>query len=217
MSRYKLRDDGYPFRKIMDGKKWVGRVDENADGSFIGRVRGFSASGSSWEDAYNAVVAAVGGIAVSELTDALISNNKSQRHSQTILNWLINNAEANGGRLCFSNDELARIIGWPPEAGQAVGQLVSRLDLCCYRADLPSVGCAAEETFASAWEPKANDNFVFPKEIMVRRAKTHRWTGADFEKIGRESRALKVGARKAWDDEFATNAARIRNWAHAAI
>jgi hypothetical protein len=45
--------------------------------------------------------------------------------------------------------------------------------------------------------------------------KAHRWTEADFEKIGRESRALKVGARKAWDDEFASNAARIKKWAYA--
>jgi hypothetical protein len=34
MSRYKLRDGGYPFRKIMDGKNCIGRVDENSDGSF---------------------------------------------------------------------------------------------------------------------------------------------------------------------------------------
>jgi hypothetical protein len=87
----------------MDGKNCIGRVDENSDGSFTGRIRGFSASGSSWEDAFNAVVAAVEGIAVSELTDALISIKKSQQHTQTILNWLINNAEANDGQLCFTN------------------------------------------------------------------------------------------------------------------
>jgi hypothetical protein len=216
MSRYKLRDGGYPFRKIMDGKNCIGRVDENSDGSFTGRIRGFSASGSSWEDAFNAVVAAVEGIAVSELTDALISIKKSQQHTQTILNWLINNAEANDGQLCFTNTDLAHVIGWP-QANPALGQLISRLDWCCFRTGLPSIGCAAEETFADAWEPHANHNLVIPKEVMVRRAKTHRWTGADFEKIGRESRALKTGARKAWDDEFARNAARIMEWANAAI
>jgi hypothetical protein len=214
MSRYRLRDDGYPFRKIMDGKTWIGRVDTNADGSFTAGIRGFSASGSSWEDAFNAVVAAVKGIAVSELTDALISINKSQQHSQTILAWLTNNAEANDGQLCFTNADLSHVIGWPSN-NQAIGQLVSRLDFCCYSADLPAIGCAAEETFADAWAPKANHGFEFPKEVMVRRAKGHRWTEADFEKIGRESRALKIGARKAWDDEFASNAARIKKWAYA--
>lgn len=38
MSRYTLRDDGYPFKKIMHGKKWVGRVTTHADGGYVGII-----------------------------------------------------------------------------------------------------------------------------------------------------------------------------------
>ena len=38
MGAYRLRDDGYPFKKIMHGKKWVGRVIHHADGSYRGYI-----------------------------------------------------------------------------------------------------------------------------------------------------------------------------------
>lgn len=37
--RYTLKDDGYPtFKKIMVGKKWVGRVGRHAEGGFVGTI-----------------------------------------------------------------------------------------------------------------------------------------------------------------------------------
>src|SRR5262245_28694233 len=37
MTRYTLKDEGYPFKKIMCGKRWVGRVYKNeADGTWGG-------------------------------------------------------------------------------------------------------------------------------------------------------------------------------------
>ena len=48
MARYNLKDDGYStFQWIMRGREKVGRVIKNADGSFIGIIRGFSVPGSS--------------------------------------------------------------------------------------------------------------------------------------------------------------------------
>jgi len=39
MSAYKLKDDGYPtFKKIIHGRKWVGRVGRKVDGTFIGII-----------------------------------------------------------------------------------------------------------------------------------------------------------------------------------
>lgn len=38
MSNYRLVDHGYPFKKIMHGKKWVGRVYQHADGTWHGAI-----------------------------------------------------------------------------------------------------------------------------------------------------------------------------------
>lgn len=38
MSNYRLRDDGYPFKKIMYGRKWIGRVYQHADGTWHGLI-----------------------------------------------------------------------------------------------------------------------------------------------------------------------------------
>lgn len=215
MARYQLKDDGYAsFQWIVRGKDRVGRVHRNADGSFIGIIGRVQAPGSSWEDAKNQVVAEVEGIPIPELNHELVSVTPIQQHTQAILTWLTNQAESNGGRLHFTNTDLADAAGWQGP-NQALGQLVSRLDLCCYKANLPSIGCAAEATFPNAWKPRPTRSFVFPKEIMVRRAKAHRWTRSDFERIGRESRALMIGSgRVAWDDEFAKHEARIKEWAY---
>jgi hypothetical protein len=38
MSRYTLKDDGLPYKKIMQGRKWVGRVWKDAEGMFVGKI-----------------------------------------------------------------------------------------------------------------------------------------------------------------------------------
>jgi hypothetical protein len=35
MARYRLIDVGFPYKKIMNGRKWVGRVYQHADGHWI--------------------------------------------------------------------------------------------------------------------------------------------------------------------------------------
>jgi hypothetical protein len=222
MARYNLKDDGYStFQWIMRGREKVGRVIKNADGSFIGIIRGFSVPGSSWEDAKNQVVAAVEGIDASALTSELVSVRPVQQRTQAILTWLANHAEATDGRLNFNNGDLARAAGWP-RPNQALGNLVSRLDLCCAKAGLPAIGCTAHKTFKDAWqrpgEQRVQFDWDFPVEQMQRRAKAHRWTRADFERIGRESRALRTGqAFLAWDEMMAKHEAQIKEWSHATI
>lgn len=222
MARYTLQDDGYStLQRIVRGREKVGRVTKNADGSFTGIIRGFSAPGSSWEDAKNQVVAAVEGIDASALTSELVSVRPVQERTQAILTWLTNHAEANNGQLNFTNTDLAHAAGWP-RPNQALGNLVSRLDLCCAKAGLPAIGCAASYTFKNAWQrPGANrvqHDWSFPVELMQRRAKSHRWIKDDFERINRESRALLTGsAYLAWDEFMAKHETRIREWSHAAI
>ena len=218
MARYSLKDDGYStFQWIMRGREKAGRVVKNAAGSFTGIIRGFSAPGSSWEDAKNQVIAAVEGCDVSELTSSLVSVRPVQERTQAILTWLSNHAEANDGHLNFTNADLAHAAGWP-RPNQALGNLVSRLDLCCAKAGLPAIGCAAAATFKNAWqrpgEQRVQFDWDFPVELMQRRAKAHRWTRADFERIGCESRALLTGqAFLAWDEMMAKHEARVRKWA----
>lgn len=38
MPRLRLVDDGYPFKKIMQGSKWIGRVYKNAQGTWTGQI-----------------------------------------------------------------------------------------------------------------------------------------------------------------------------------
>ena len=121
-------------------------------------IRGFSAPGSSWEDAKNQVVAAVEGIDASALTSELVSVRPVQERTQAILNWLANHAEASDGRLDFNNTDLAHAAGYP-RPNQFLGNLVSRLDLCCAKAGLPAIGCAAHKTFKNAWRGRASSAF----------------------------------------------------------
>ena len=155
----------------------------------------FRCRGLSWEDAKNQVVAAVEGIDASALTSELVSVRPVQQRTQAISTWLANHAEATDGRLNFNNGDLARAAGWP-RPNQALGNLLSRLDLCCAKAGLPAIGCTAHKTFKDAWqrpgEQRVQFDWDFPVEQMQRRAKAHRWTRADFQRIGRESRALRL-------------------------
>jgi hypothetical protein len=183
--------------------------------SVIGRVQ---AVGSSWEDAKNQVVAVVEGISVSELTSDLVRVKPVQERTQAILTWLSNHADANGGRLVFDNTDLARAAGWP-RPNQALGNLVSRLDLCCAKVGLPAIGCAAANTFKDAWqrpgENRVQHHWSFPVELMQRRAKPHHWTRDDFDRINQESRALLIGsAYLAWDEYMAKHEARVKDWAY---
>lgn len=212
--RYRLKDDGYSsFRKIMRGRDLIGRVHENADGSFTGFIGHVQVPGSSWEDAMNQVVAEVEGIPVSKLNHELISVAKMKECTQAVLTWLTNHAESNAGHLHFTNTDLAHAAGWPVP-NQALGNLVSRLDLCCCMAGLPSIGCAAERTFDRAWQDPDHD-WEYPVELMQRRAKSHHWTRDDFARLQRENLGLVTGlAPKAWGEYMAKHESRVKAWAY---
>jgi len=58
MTKYRLIDDGYPtFKKIMNGKKWVGRVAKVTDG-YLGIIKGVGeAKGATESEAFRNVAA----------------------------------------------------------------------------------------------------------------------------------------------------------------
>ena len=38
MTTYRLHDDGFPYKKIVTGRKWIGRVCKCADGTYLGII-----------------------------------------------------------------------------------------------------------------------------------------------------------------------------------
>jgi hypothetical protein len=195
----------------MRGRDNAGRVEKNSDGSFTGIMGRVRVNGNGWDDAMHQVVAEVDGLAISDLVK-VIPFRPVQEHTNAILDWLANNAEANTGHPQFKNEDLAHIIGWDNGWGRAVGNLVSRLDFCCYKIGLPSIGCAAETVFPNAWH-SSDPSWDYPLDRMKRRAGTHRWSHGDFERLKRESMAMAIGTgHLAWKDEEAKHWAKIRNW-----
>jgi hypothetical protein len=59
MSRYRLHDDGYPtFKKIMQGRKWVGRVCKSVDpAGYLGIIGKTTVRAPTEKAAFEAVVA----------------------------------------------------------------------------------------------------------------------------------------------------------------
>lgn len=56
--RVTLKDDGYPsFKKIMQGKRWIGRVIRTADGRYYGRIGKTEAYALSENQAFHEVAA----------------------------------------------------------------------------------------------------------------------------------------------------------------
>lgn len=58
MSSYRLIDVGYPtFKKIVNGKKWVGRVCRCSDGTYLGIIGKTESRSRSEREAFADVVA----------------------------------------------------------------------------------------------------------------------------------------------------------------
>lgn len=56
--RYVLKNDGYStFDKIMQGRKWVGRVVKHAEGGYFARIGTIEARGATKAEAFGAVAA----------------------------------------------------------------------------------------------------------------------------------------------------------------
>ena len=54
---YKLVDHGYPYKKIMHGKRWIGRVCRHINGNWFGVIGSLMVNGTSERDAFEQVVA----------------------------------------------------------------------------------------------------------------------------------------------------------------
>jgi hypothetical protein len=212
--RYRLQDAGYATLKwIYQGKERRGHVTRNGEDAYTGRIGTVEVQAQSEADAFQHVVAKVEGLDVSEIRHDVLHQKKVQADTEAILDWLKDNATKHGGRLSFTNADLARAIG-KPKPDRPLGNLISRLDLACYLTGLPSLGCAADKTFNGAWGERPNRRWRFPVEQMQRRAKTHCWSSADLDRIRHETQRLIGGrAHLVWKEELVKHEARIKTWA----
>lgn len=213
---YRLIDHGYHNRlKIYGNRRHLGWVKKQAD-TWIGVIgRTIKEQGATAKEAASRAVTTLLGIDISELTPEMLNAPKVQANTEVILDWLKDNAAANDGTLKFSNTDLARVLGWK-KPNQPLGNLISRMDLACYRADLPPLGCAAERTFDRAWSQHRGIDkaWKFPADKMIAAAKSRRWSPDDFARIKQESRCIQNGvAYLAWEEEHVANEAKIRMWA----
>jgi hypothetical protein len=212
---YKLRDDGYAnFKKIMDGRKWAGRVTKTA-GGFLGKIGKYEAEALTEAAALREVAAKVRG----EMTEAVPKRRASsprtsavQADTERVIQWLRELSEISDGRPKFTNADVARTLG-RKRLGQELANLMSRLDFACYLAGLPPIGCAAEKPFAEAWQ-QTDRAWKWPVRKMRAAAKAHSWSSADFDLILQETQRLSYGlGHIAWNDELARNNDKIMAWA----
>ena len=81
MTRFVLRDSGYPtFKKIMSGRKWIGRVGKCADGDargYFGKIGSTFVYAPTELEAFDLVVARHCGF---ETVDGLQANNRMVRN-----------------------------------------------------------------------------------------------------------------------------------------
>jgi hypothetical protein len=215
---HKLRDDGYSsFKKIMNGRKWVGRVSPTA-GGFLGKIGHYEAEAITETAALREVVAKVRGEELAEASpESRLSSKRTstvQADTERVIQWLRELSQISDGHPEFTNADVARTLG-KKRPGQELNNLMSRLDFACYLAGLPSIGCAAEKPFADAWQQQ-HRSWKWPVKKMRAAAKAHSWSAADFDLMLRETQRLSYGlGRVAWNDEHARNDDKIMAWAGA--
>lgn len=212
---YKLRDDGYPtFKKIINGRKWVGRVSQTASG-FLARIGDHEAEALTEIAALREVVAKVNREPVEAIPASRVKSRRVstvQADTERVIEWLRELSRISEGHPKFTNADVARTLG-KKRPGQELGNLISRLDFACYAAGLPSIGCTAEQPFADAWQQQ-NRTWKWPVKKMRAAAKAHSWSSTDFDLILHETQRLSYGlGHVAWNDELARNDNKIMAWA----
>ncbi len=212
---YKLRDDGYAnFKKIMNGRKWVGRVSKTASG-FLGKIGNYEAEAVTEMAALREVVAKVREEMAEAIPESRVMSRRTstvQADTERVIQWLRELSGISDGHPKFTNADVARTLG-KKRPGQELGNLMSRLDFACYVAGLPSIGCTAEKPFADAWQQQ-HRTWKWPVKKMRAAAKAHLWSSTDFDLILHETQRLSYGlGNVAWNDELARNDNKIMAWA----
>jgi predicted HNH restriction endonuclease len=144
------------------------------------------------------------------------SNTPVQRRTEALLEWLRSLSDANDGIMrAYSNAEAAAALGMEDmhKYGRVQGNIQSRLDFACYRANLPALGLTAAAPFADAWQDSQGRDWNFPTPVMQNAARAHRWSAGDYQRILNETQRLPGQAYLVWKNELAASEPRVRAWA----
>lgn len=77
---YKLKEDGVFFKKIMNGKRWVGRVCRHADGSYLGVIGNMMIKAQTETAAFEGITARFLGYANASQMKARQQTARAERH-----------------------------------------------------------------------------------------------------------------------------------------
>lgn len=213
----KLREAGPSTVEIRDKGRTVGHVWKHAEG-WRAKIGAHEAMAETPEDAAMAAHAKVTRQSIDEIprnnADYSLEMKESKKYIYRFLAWLADNAARHDGELQYSHADVERALKTIP---RVIGNLTSLMDLACVMSDLPPVGCTPKEgPFAKAWQKSKQSKraWDYPVPRMSERARAHRWSAADFEKLRLEIQKFTVwSASKAWHDAAAKDEAKIKEWA----
>lgn len=139
----------------------------------------------------------------------------TQTRTAEMLRLLSGWAAENDGMLPrYTNQDVATALDMDDltKYGRVLGNIQSRIDFGCFRANLPPLGCAAEVTFEKAWGDDGRD-WSFPVAALQIAAKARRWTKDDFDRIANECLLLPGTAADAWKLALVEEVGPIKAWA----
>ena len=139
-----------------------------------------------------------------------------QRRTEALIAWLRERSEGHGGLMPpYTNAEAAAALdmGDMHKYGRVQGNIQSRLDFACYRANLPALGLTATQPFHDAWKDRQGRDWDYPIELMQHAAQAYRWSSGDFERVANETRRLPGQAHLVWKEEMSAHEDRVRAWA----
>ena len=213
----KIRQAGPTMYEIRDSGSTVGHIWKHVEG-WRAKIGAHEAMAATPEDAATVVYSKV----IGQSTDDIPKNNaaflemkESKKLIYRFLTWLADNAARHDGELRYSHADVVRALETIP---RVIGNLTSLMDLGCVMTDLPPIGCTPQEgPFAKAWgrSKRSRSTWDYPIPRMIERAKAHRWSGADFERLRLEIQGFTVwSARKAWHEAWVKDEAKIKEWAN---
>ena len=141
----------------------------------------------------------------------------TQARTEVFLNWLKVRRLASPGRIeTYANSDAATAMGIDERRryGRVHGNIVSRLDVACFRLGLPPIGLTAVEPFPRAWKSDQAD-WQFPVADMKRAASEREWSDEDFRNLLEMTRGLPGSASSIYSNYSPDEQMAGRVWAES--
>ncbi|WP_396594843.1 hypothetical protein [Brevundimonas sp. R86498] len=141
----------------------------------------------------------------------------TQQRTEKLIDWLSMRAQRNGGLLNgYTNAELGQHLGFDDltRHGRHLGNMQSRIDFGCYKADVPPLGLCAVEHFARGWATEYR-RWAYPIDTMRQSAQSFIWTDETLDRIRLNTRTLPGQAAIPWRKELLAHEIRVRTWAES--